>query len=292
MAVYRNDKKEAYYYLKPLLSTNRKDDALFYLGRLSYKNGEFDEARDYYLKAVSLDSVKKRYYIYELGNLESFVGNYDEARVYYNYLIDNNLGSKLKNKSLFRLGLLEKRLGNYAVAQKYFDRIDDHSYKYLGILQKVFIEMHNDNYKAAQTLFETIGDEWNISEAVRRQYFQTKLALDCKQGNLDNTQKETYYAKQYLNYDESKTIEHISRHFEGCDAKEIYNFAIETIKDGGPNDFDSCDTYFIKTEFPEYPLVEVTTYKNTKNIITMFQMENTAVNNIRYEEKAKTKSLS
>lgn len=295
---YENDVIE----LRNLLLQNPKDiNIKFKLAKTLLKKSEtIQEAKE--LLQDLLDTNRRRSVMFELGKLEAKFGNKKAAK----YYLTNLLSTKNRLDALIVLGDMEKKNKNLEEAIKYYSLIINEKdfsdnqkkefYNLSALLQLVFIEIHRKDYEKAYLTFDKLLQCDEISSISSKDLFQIGFYLKYKLEKLSNKDinKNSYFIKQLLFYNEDETINHIKLHLDensqkrkhtqflpDLDLKLIYEQIKNTILDVNPYNFSLCDKYIINLDFiigkvnnEDTSTIKVITFSNTKQIITMYPIKN------------------
>lgn len=240
--------------LKTLYSSNSdyKEKASLILGNIAKLNGNYDEARSYYLDAAQYQKNKTYRGYLLVGQLYGMEDNYEEASKYYNLVIDSSVNKQIVNQAYLRLAFLEYRRNNIAAVKKYDSLINR---KYISVLDA-------SDYAFIKIVLDSEKDVHNIEE------------------------KYTY--SQYINYDYSyeTLLNHISKVHEGngqtsffspeIDLSSLVLESAEMIKKQKPSVNYTMDIYRINYDNVGYVnnrLVnqcEIVVVPNTDKIITIY----------------------
>lgn len=265
-----------------ILHIYKQDDyALLELGRVEAKMGNYITARKYFENLLETDSVTLA--LLELGKLEFDNNNLEKAKEYF--LKCNS--AQNKKYALLELGRIAVRQGDFILAREYFNKylLED---KY--ILELIYLDIKENKLNEAYEKICTIStaDNNNICNKAR-QYLEYKLGLT-------NSLTSCYFNNQLINFSEEKTIKHMKLHLHNkenrynsyfsdeIDLDELYYDIKNKIKDMNTNVFTVVDKYIINYDYPigisngkAVNNVEVVTFINTKDIITIFPIE--SINN-------------
>ena len=260
-----------------------KDDvfAALELGRLELKEGHTNKAR-YYFEYL-LNTKNDEYAILELGRLELQEGNKDKARYYFEYL----LNTKNDEHAMLELGRLKLQEGNKDKARHYFEYLLNTKNDVYAKEELLFLNINEGKYEDAYKLLDSISDimEKNV-------YSNTKNFLEYKLGISDRNSNNqiNYFNSQLYNYDENLALDHISKHLDENDKKKVHSvfysdvdlrelllMVKDKIGNAVPNRSTIIDKYIVNCddsiatiESKETKYIEVITFSNTKNIITMY----------------------
>ena len=292
----KQEGKKIFFHLLNCENERTKTYALLELGRLSANDGNILEAQKYFDQSSNTKFLDGKEYSYlEIGKLNLFEGNINMSRQQFEQLLD----TKSKTKALLKLGKLEFSIGNIPLARKYFDRIlgsQNEKDKIYALLELAFIEIHQYNYMEALKNIEKllakknkIVDKSLISEIEKVKYFLCyKLGILSKKDILEKS-KNNYFFRQLFSYDRDNAIAHIKNHLD-CEDKieglifdvsvnieNLYDSVISIFDYIDPKSITLSDKYIIecndvigKVDNYETKNIEVVTFSNSQNIITMY----------------------
>lgn len=329
-----------------LLNEPKASNAMLELGKIEFEQGNIDKARSYFTKLISREEDPMAYIelaklectvrnystaksilelvVYkdndrkflaqvELSQIERKFGNIDKALVY----IENVLNSKDENSfekmwARLELAKIKMSLGELENATLILNELLDSKIKSTVLTELIHLDIKNKNYESA---YQKYNDLQKCSDYVEDNYFrQMCLFLEHKLGipNLKFHEKETYFVRQLLNYDENLALKHIKLHLdkqkgkashsiysESIDVDELYYFAKEQILNIESTSYGISDKYTIRCNKVIGKTIEnkltdtlcVVTLSNTKDILTMYPIP--AIDNeLKLEESiVKTKQI-
>lgn len=280
----------------------------FELARLLIKYKEKKDEGKVLLEEL-LDTTNKVYAMFELAKLEIEEENYEKAKEMLEKIIDTENNCL----AILELTKLEIKGENLEEANYYFEKLleiifePNVDYKmYLDdakmtLIKLIFLEIKNKKYKEAYDHFLIFDDypKLNNIEAIKINFY---LKYKLNQLTDEEKKNDSYFCNQLLNYNEEKAIEHIKLHLDEnnfkknhtCYNKELninilYNDTKYRIYNMSPIKSTLVDRYIIECEYVvgsinniETNVVEVVTFSNTKNILTIYPI-------IRETEKDITK---
>jgi len=272
---------KARYYFEYLLNTKNKLYAMLELGRLELKEENNDKAR-YYFEHL-LNTKNNEYAMLELGKLELKEGNNDKARYYFEHL----LNTKNNEYAMLELGKLEAKERNNDKARYYFKHLLNKKNKEYAKDELLFLNISEGKYKEAYELLNSIPNYTDkIVYANAKDFLEYNLGISDRASN----NRVNYFNSQLYNYDENKTLYHISKHLDENDKKKVHTvfysdidlrelllMVKDKIKNAIPNRSTTVDKYIVRyddyiatIDSDETQYLEVVTFPNTKNIITMY----------------------
>ena len=264
---------------------------------------EFLKAKDLIKKHKLKDAEEKLRTLYKLEP-NDLVIKFELAKI----LIKNNktklegkklllelLNTNSKTYAMLELGKLEVSKGNNDKAREYFEELLNTNNKIYAVQELIYIEIKENNIIKAYELFEKIVSFNQIELNTKKKlqfYLKYRLGLITKEELPKN-----YFFSQLINYDEEKFIEHIKSHLDENDNKRLHtqyekntnlNIVINDIKmkiqNINPNISTLVDKYLIDYDYDIATInnsltnrLEVITFSNTKDIITMYPI--TKLNN-------------
>lgn len=217
--------------------------------------------------------------------------------------------SNMRYKSLIELGKQAKLYGDFDVARYFFEELlkTDKLASIYAVLELIDLDMLENKFEDAYQLFkDNYTRLTNIID--KRVIFNIDFHIRYKLGLLKSDEDTTsYYKRNLLNYNENDVIEHIKRHtnsfdkkkihtmyYEDIDVTIIFNNVKEIIKDIEPSFSTSVDIYYIdygevvgSVNNEETTYLEVATFINTKNILTIYPMSKEIVQDERYNKQKK-----
>ncbi|MBE6160478.1 MAG: tetratricopeptide repeat protein [Lactobacillales bacterium] len=274
---------EAESILKRLIKFEPEDVFIkFELARLFVKNDKTKEqGKKMLLELINTDN--DNYAIIELAKVEEQDGNYETSK-YYLSKLDNNV------YQLLELGRVEFKQKNFIKAREYFEKVYNMECKesIYAVDDLMFLNLVEKRYEDAYEMFHIVKEKKAYDSRELRKveiFLKHKLGL-LKVGEYPNT----YFCRQLFNYEEEKTIEHIKLHLDENEYKAehtTYNKAINIellfrdikllIEDMEPYKCGLSDKYIIDYDYivgevdgVETNKIEVATFSNSKDIITMF----------------------
>lgn len=275
--------KEAEAILKRLIKFEPEDVFIkFELARLFVKKEKTKEqGKKMLLELINTDN--DNYAIIELAKVEEQDGNYETSK-YYLSKLDNNV------YQLLELGRIEFKQKNFIKAREYFEKVYnmDCEESIYAVDDLMLLDIVEKRYNDAYEMFHMAKEKKSFDSKKLR---KVEIFLKHKLGLLrDGEYPNTYFCNQLLNYDLEKTIEHVKLHLDENEYKEehtTYNKAINIelmvrdirllIENMEPDKYGLADKYVINYDYivgevdgVETNKIEVATFSNTKDIITMF----------------------
>jgi tetratricopeptide (TPR) repeat protein len=307
--IKQNNYRDAEIILKRLYKFEPENSIIkFELARLLIKNQNSKEEGKRFLEEL-LDTKSRTYAMLELGRLEAVEENIPKAREYFEELIKSNSQNKIF--AIFELGRIEEKEENIDKAIQYFEKILDTKNEIYALNKLVYLEIKIKNYMKAynylkKLLYYSDLDDLNIKE-INHIIFYLKYKLNLL--TEEDKKNNSYFCIQLINYDEEKTIEHIKFHLDENDNKRIHtnyykslniNILFNDIKfkisNMLPIKSSLTDKYIIEYDYivgsinnVETNALEVVTYSNTKDIITMYPIY--PIKNKKNEEDMKVKQI-
>jgi len=146
------DFKKAASYLR---ETYQEDSYEFNLrlGWLLFKNGQFDESKTYYSKALTLLPYSEEA---KFGLILPLSANkeWNEVIRYYNLILENNPGSTI---ALYRLGLVWYERKEWSQAVRCFQKVVDlYPFEYDGLLMLAWTNLQLGKTREAKILFNKV----------------------------------------------------------------------------------------------------------------------------------------
>ena len=266
------------------------------LGYLEIKRNNLDKAEQYLIKGYSDTNNKqlKLELTRMLARLEYERGNYENAKNYC-YRALSVTDFRMQAELFALLGRIEVADRNYDEALRHFQRGYDLTGIHYLLLEKVWVYIKKKDYPSAFTLLMKIIDKNIYDDKLE---MELALLFLCKELNVFVQEYEFRYPKNYsfcqiLEYDISETVWHLGLHYlnnrtidnedeidyfdNRLDAEEL----IEKVKSMLDEKYKviSCfrDVYIIP--YPNIGVsgsnyLKVVTIPNTKDIITMFPLKN------------------
>ena len=269
------------------------------LGRLEASVGNYEEAKSYFTEL--LETSNKTYAMLELGRLEANVGNYEEAKSYFT----NLLGTSSKTYAMLELGRLEANVGNCEEAKGYFVELIQTPNWIYATQELLFLSIKEGNYEEASQLLNTIYNSKLIEDNKLSNivfYLKYKLNLLTE---TDKNQNKNYFCLQLLDYNREEAINHVKAHldendfkrlhsvfFESTDIEDIFSSIERSISEAIPDQSNFTDKYKVDcgnvigvNNGAETSCVEVVTFPNTKDIITMYPVIDTRKKSSKNDDK-------
>ena len=313
-------------YFEELLGTSFEEVSKLNLGRIFYQQGKYDESKKILKELLNtrFSSPAK----FDLANTEYALGNVDVARYYF-----KSLAQEGSTKAAYKLGELEFNEFNYNEAENYFEKC-----KYAGIYLpktkyllgkkeeaiKEFEKLLNSNnikesgnsalylsiiyikdnkFEEAFDVINKIMSSYNsIDDGIK---FKIALILLKELGvffykEYPNICKMSYSDKQISEYNETRTLSHISINHISNNDKNSFNDDIDLykllteVKDKITKDNETLTLNLNDMYHINYPnigkdgesILRIITLPGTKDIITMFP-----VNSRRDEVSEKEEEL-
>ncbi|MBP3461241.1 MAG: tetratricopeptide repeat protein [Bacilli bacterium] len=276
--------KEAEAILKRLIKFEPKNSHIkFELARLFVKNEKTKEQGKKMLVEL-IDTDNDHYALIELAKIEEQDENYETSKYYLSQLEEDNI------YKLLELGRVEYRQKNFMKAREYFEKVYNMECKesIYAVDDLMFLNLVEKRYEDAYEMFHIVKEK-KVYDS--RELRKVEIFLKHKLGLLkENEYPNTYFCRQLFNYEEKKAIEHIKLHLDENEYKAehtTYNKSINIellfrdirllIEDMEPYKCGLADKYIIDYDYivgevdgVETNKIEVTTFSNSKDIITMF----------------------
>lgn len=264
----RKKVKEAYLLCKDIMEN--ADDSIklytrFSLGNAYRELGNFDKAKEEYLKATDSSNSKSRIsasYI-SLGELSLIEGDYEQARRYFQKLDSTDRKCKVR-KTIF-LAIVELKLHNISKAYKMLSKIDVHS---------IPMDLHN-------------------------LYHQTKTIAMHEMGK--QVDGEDYFTQQLVHYSKSSAIKHVNNYhkkgnsctfFEkSIPAYSLLNLAPTLLESGVMIENRAIEKYLVPYQNVGYCNGKLTNYmevvmlSGTDHVLTMYPVNYLSEEELQKEEK-------
>ena len=297
--------EEAKSYFTNLIYLNGRDKAyaMLELGKLEASVGNYEEAKTCFTDLINFGGRDKAYAMLELGKLEASVGNYEEAKICFTDLI--NLGGRDKAYAMLELGKLEASVGNYEEAKSCFNELLETSDWIYGVENLLYLSIKEENYEEASQLLNTIYNANLIEDnQLSNIIYYLKYKLNLLTEN-DKKKNRNYFCSQLLDYSREEAINHIKAHFDENEFKNIHSIFLETIdiedifpsierhiSEASPEQLGFIDKYKIDcgdvvgiSNSIETSCVEVITFPNTKDIVTMYPVIGIKKKNLKNDGK-------
>lgn len=288
---------KAEYYLSLLLNTDGKSFALCELGRLAGELGDFEKAKDCF--ELILDYGDTYLAKYELAKLYYEYNSFELAEFYFNEVL--NVDNYIAYSSYIYLGKIEKYRRNYDKAEYYFNLAlsSNSRCKNIAYLELIYLYIKQEKYMEAYGLVDSLISINNVSvdkvsyNNIRNVVFYLKYKLNLlSKEEMENT--TYYFRKQLVNYDEFRTIDHISEHldeieekrthtlfYSNIDTMNLYYVCSELIKKMDPINSTFADIYVVTFDNPLGTIynnptntIQIVTLANSKDIITIYPIVN------------------
>ena len=181
--------------------------------------------------------------------------------------------------------------------------------------------IHTEEYGEALNCFNALNDvrEYMEDEFKVSHYYNLKFYLLYKNGLLsENSHIDNYFRKQVVDYDKDLAIEHIKEHLKSkeeitdnpkreksvhsvfnkeIDLEKLYDYCLEYIKDKKPDNYGIVDYYKcaldksigITYNYNETTYVEIVIIPNTKDILSIYPVDNKHVNKVSTERTKERK---
>lgn len=205
---------------------------------------------------------------------------------------------------------------SYEIGKHFLDKSDfDEAEKYFSSMLKgnetnkcyalrtlVVIDIHRGDYNEAYKKFRKL--EW-ISKTcsfIIPHYYNLKFLIFYNNNmNLNQFYMQDYFVSQVMNYSEDDAVEHIKKHLDSSDYKNVHSMFNEEvdvnklyyqisdkIKNMKPSSIDIVDFYTIELNNNigetyrnvETSCIEVITIPNTKKIVSMYPISTDHINKI------------
>lgn len=209
--------------------------------------------------------------------------------------------SDLKHQSLVELGKQAKLDGDFDVARYFFEEMvkTEKLASIYAILELINLDLLENKFDEA---YKLLNDNYTrlVNVINNKIITNTEFYIRYKLGLLDEDEDKTqYYKRNLISYDENDVISHIKKHSSFIDMKRIHTKFQEDIdiitlfsdvkkliNDIKPTYSTSVDIYYINygkiignVNNEETKYLEVVTYINTKNILTIYPISKEIVNN-------------
>jgi len=190
-------------YFEDLLNEPNGDDPAwieFNIGRVFYRKGLLNEARDYYDRAYKRMLNETSIRMKDLSHIKNNIGNilfaqenYDEALKYHNQALKLRekyypLGDVHVGHSLMNIGNVYHRQGNYSQAFHYYQQT-------LKIYQDYYLSDHKDIARCLNNIGMTLADKGHYDKAI--EYHEKSLKIN-----------EKYYSSGHLSI--GKNLENLA----------------------------------------------------------------------------------
>lgn len=265
--------------------------AIIELALLEKNHGNFEEARRSLTELVNNEN--NTYAMLELSILEREQGNFDESR---RYLTKLNIDKKNEN-AMLELGRLESKIGNFEISRTILTKLVKNNNNVHAILELIYLDIKNMNFESAFQNLEKILAHKNKAKIFIPELNKINIFLKYKLGIIKDDKdnfKFSYFYEQLFDYNEEKAIEHIKLHLYENDKKklqfifdqninieELYENIKPKINDINPYNSTLVDKYILSFDHnigtcnnKETNCIEVVTFSNTKDIITMYPIFN------------------
>jgi len=215
-----------------------------------------------------------------------------------------------RNYALLELGKLEVSEGNIEKARTYFEELLNTPSRNYALLELLFLSIKQTNYLEAYTWLEIIVEERDVSiVSIKDISFYLKYKMNWLT-EKEKKEATSYFQKQLMDYDEEKAIEHIQLHLDENNQKklhsvfddsinlqEVFDLAKVKITYINPNRTTFIDKYKLKLDqtIGQYKekdtdCIEVITFPNEKNILTMYSIHSFVLDE-KVVEKGKQKKI-
>lgn len=255
--------------------------------------------------------------LYELGTTLLRQGtNINEAL----FILNLATNSTNKDAIINDIGIYYLNHGEFDKAKEKFLQLIkgnelSRCYGYSGLIRTY---IHTEEFDEALTCFDILNKvrgyidySFQVSH-----YYNLKFYLLYKNGLLtENSHVDTYFRRQVINYDKDLAIEHIKEHLKekeeinndpereklihsvfnkDVDIEEIYDYCRHYIQDKTPDNYGFIDYYRcelnesigITYNSKEATSIEIVTVPNTKDILSIYPVNNKHINKIS-EERTK-----
>ena len=215
--------------------------------------------------------------------------------------------SNMRYKSLIELGKQAKLYGDFDVARYFFEELVKTSKisSIYAILELINLNMLENKFDEAYQLMEE--NYTRLTNVIDEKIiFNMDFHIRYKLGLIKSDEDQTaYYRRNLLSYNENDVMEHIQSHAncshlkkihtqykENIDVRTVFRNVWEIIKDIQPSFSTSIDIYYIdygevvgSVNDEETTYLEVVTFINTKDILTIYPISGEIVNDERYNKQ-------
>ena len=208
----------------------------YLMGVLHKQLGDFQQAKEYYERALSIQLNKRRpdhVYVartyHAMGNLHLDLGDFQQAREYFERALSillNKLGPDHVAETYQNLGNLHRNLGDYQQAKEYFERALSIQ---LNRLEPDHVNVAR-TYHAMGNLHRNLGDYQQAKE-----YYERALSIQLNKLGPDHANvARTYHAMGNLHLDLGDYLQ----------AKEYYERVLSIqLNKLGPDHVEVAETY-------------------------------------------------
>ena len=257
--------------------------------------------------------------LYELGTLLLRQGiNVSEALYLLSLATNKHNRYAISNE----LGLYFLNHGDYDKAIEKFSSLGSSSKekdRCYGLYGLIMTYIHTGDYDKALDCFDKLKILRRITEFDISHYYNLKFYLLTKNNlNPNEAYADNYFRKQLVDYDKETAIEHIKEHLkqaneekikakrvhsvfnENMDIEKLYDYCVEIIKDKDPTGRGEVDYYKCKLEDKvgvtyankETTYVEVVTFPNSKDILSIYPVFNGHVNKVVEQNEKERKQVN
>lgn len=260
-----------------------------YLAKISYEEEDYIKTLKIVKEMEKMLSYDTEDYIVLCIKLYIVLKKYDIAKEKIDKL--SKMGKKYENEVNYYLGKVEFRENNYINAYKFFKKVEIDNIKLYNFsnLNKIFILIKLKKYKEAIDEYKELKKiNFHNEEIIRI----IELYLKKMTGNHSNIKATSYIEKMIVNYNKIEVIKHIEKHKtqnnnkkchtlfnDNVDIEKLYDYAIKNINEKTFLWNDFTDSYLLECENisvdKSIKYIKVITLPNTKEIITIYPLDNT-----------------
>ena len=309
----KGNKTKAYSLYKEIIKNKKEctENASYELAKLEMEIENYDESIKLINTFVFDNNIIYNIEMYEVKiNCYIKMGEYDKAKECINKL--KSLNNTYDNISNYYLGKIEFYVQNYAEALEYYNKIDEIHFRTYrdSLYKKICCLIKLEKYEEAYLSFEELK-RVDISKKYWFKYNTLEIYLKSVMGIPFDAEPKNYLESLMVDYNYQDVIDHINKHKENDDTKlnhtlfyeninveELYQYALDQIKDENYKDNSFNDAYVFEykgagyNKTKELNYVKVITIPNTKKIITMYPYDYIDKNKKKEKAKEKVKTLS
>lgn len=215
--------------------------------------------------------------------------------------------SNLQYKALIELGKQAKLYGDFDIARYFFEEMvkTEKLASIYAVLELIDLDLLENKFEDAyQLLNNNYTRLMNVID--KKIIINISFHIRYKLGLLDDDEdKLNYYKRNLICYDESNVIGHIkkssnsidmkknhTKFIENVDVKMLFSNVKKIINKIKPSFSTSVDIYYINygeivgnVNDEETSYLEIVTYINTKNILSIYPISKEIVNDERYNKQ-------